>query len=244
MKNTAALLIAFAACVLGSCRPDDGSRDIEAFYFPIKALVAGKVYEYRSVGNPNDPPVYWYYRSVKENGSFFLLGNSYDQDFTPDQSVREERVGNGMLLTDFYTFEPTENGKKQPVRANIAAANVFPFRVKEPAGVLLCSINWIPAAGGSQVTVVKNRQFDSDTVFTFQGRQVPSIQFNTRELLDQEEVGHLELEFGGTEVYAKGIGLIYFRKDITNGWRMEYQLADIHTLEAFEQKYKVALSAK
>ncbi|MBK9018265.1 MAG: hypothetical protein IPM82_31800 [Saprospiraceae bacterium] len=70
---------------------------------------------------------------------------------------------------------------------------------------------------------------------------MPAVKFNTRELVDQEETGHLELEFGGVEVYAKNIGLVYFRKDVSGQRRIEYQLKAVYSMEEFEAKFKEKL---
>ena len=75
----------------------------------------------------------------------------------------------------------------------------------------------------------------------FGGKKVPAVKFLTRELVDQETEGHLELEYGGMEVYAKGIGLVFFKKNISKDWQMAYRLAAVYDMEAFEQKFKTSL---
>jgi hypothetical protein len=222
---------------LAACRPGDGRRDIEAFYFPLRELKDGKVYEYRSVGNPNDPPMYWHYQTEEKDGSLYLLGTAYGPAFSPDQFAREERAGNGMLLSEFYTYEWDSTGTKRQVKASIEAGNVFPFTVSEPPGVLLSSIRWEPLSQPGSITLIRNRQFDSDTTFTFGGKTLPAIKFNVRELIDNDTEGHLELEYSAEEIYAKGAGLVYFRKDIDERWQMEYQLAAIYSMSEFEEKY-------
>ncbi len=227
---------------LNSCGNANGKRNIEAFYFPLNKLEAGKVYEYQSVGNPNDPPMYWYYKSIEEGGQRYLLGTAYDPEFSPDQLVREERASNGMLLADFYMYEKDSTGKKVQLPANIEAANVFPFQVNDPPGVLLSSVTWQSLADSATVSHVRNRQFDKDTTVIFDGKNLPAVKFLTRELVDQETEGHLELEYSGMEVYAKGLGLVFFKKNISKEWQMAYRLADVYDMSAFEQKFKTKLS--
>jgi hypothetical protein len=227
--------------VIYGCGNDSARRNIEAFYFPLKKLETGQVYEYQSVGNPNDPPMYWYYKSLEEGGQQYLLGMAYDPEFSPDQFVREERAVNGMLLADFYMYEKDSTGKKVQLPANIEAANVFPFLIKDPPGVLLSSVTWQSLADSAQVSLVRNRQFDKDTTVIFDGKNLPAVKFLTRELVDQETEGHLELEYGGMEVYAKGIGLVFFKKNISKDWQMAYRLAAVYDMEAFEQRFKTSL---
>lgn len=236
------LALVGTALSLESCQEERGVRNIESYYFPLNKLTEGLVYEYQPVEEKQDPPVYWYYKSMKQGNSQFLLGMSYDPAFAPDQFVREERVHNGMLLVDFFIYETDTTGKKQQIQAKIDAANVFPFEVKEPYGVLLTSLHWRPLGDSATITLVRNRQFDGDTAIVFKDKTLPAVKFNTRELVDQEVKGHLELEFGGTEVYAIDIGLIYFKKNI-DGWLMQYRLADIYSMEDFEKKFKAKLDS-
>jgi len=200
-------------------------------------LKDGKVYEYHSVGNPNDPPVYWHYQMEEKGGSQYLLGTAYDPWFSPDQFVREERVQNGMLLGEFYTFERDSTGAKQRVEADIEVGNVFPFTVQDEPGVLLSRIRWEPLGGTGSVTLIRNRQYDRDTTFTFNGKSLPAVKFYVRELIDNDQEGHLELEYPAVEIYAKDVGLVYFRKDIDEKWQMEYLLAAIYTMPEFEKKF-------
>lgn len=245
MKNFSILSYFLLAIVLPACKNDDnGLRNIEAFYYPLSDLQDGKVYEYEPIGNEADPPVYWYYKSMTKDGVGYLLGTSYGPAFTPDQFVREERVSNGMMLSDFFIYETDAEGKSQRIEAEIEAANVFPFQVKPLGSVLLTSLHWRPLGDSSSITLVRNRQYDSDTTFSFQGKSIPAVKFNTRELVDQEAEGHLELEFGGTEVYGKNIGLVYFRKDVSGQRRIEYQLKAVYSMADFEAKFKEKLETK
>lgn len=243
LKNSFVLGVLALATFFFACANEqgDGLRNIEDYYYPLSDLQDGRVYEYEPMGDPADPVIYWYYRSVLEGGSAYLVGMSYDPAFNPDQFVREERVHNGMLLKDFFVYETDAEGKSQKIQADIHAANVFPFEVKPLGSVLLSSLYWRPLGDTSSITLVRNRQYDSDTTIVFEDKKVPAVKFNTRELVDQEEQGHLELEFGGTEVYAKKLGLVYFRKDVSGQRRIEYRLKAVYSMADFEGKFKEKL---
>lgn len=219
-------------------------RDIREFYFPIDDLFEGKVYEYQSVGNEHDPPFYWYYRTLNTGENIYFTGMYYDYNFTPFQFIREEKVSNGMSLQDFYWYETdTLTNTQNKVDVNITSSNVFPFQVSNPPGVVVSSINWkLPTDTLTKMTFIRNRQFDKDTVGTFQNREVEAIKMNVLELIDNEREGHLEQEYPATEIYAKGIGLIYFEKNIAPEWQMKYQLVDIYSMDEFVEKSGVQLT--
>jgi len=221
---------------------NDGHRNLEPYYFPLKKLEDGLVYEYQSVGNPNDPPMYWYYRTVVQDGETHLVGTAYDPEFEPDQLVREKRVDNGMLLEDFYTYEADSTGKKNKIQANIESQNVFSFRVNETKpGVLLTSLNWRTLSDSAKITLVRNRQFGGDTTFIFKEKDVSAVRMHTVELIEHTTEGTLPLEFQGEEWYAEDIGLVYLKKDINPQWQMEYELVDIYPMKELEEKFRVSL---
>ncbi len=229
--------------ILISCQPDGGLRNIKKYYFPLKKLKNGKVYEYKSVGNEYDPPMFWYYKSMKINNSQFLLGTGSDTEFPPDQFVREEKVDNGMLLADFIVYESTDStAAKTQAQATITAGNVFPFYVKQPASVLLTSLQWESQLDSARINLIRNRQYDGDTVFIFKNEEIPAVKFKTIELIEHDKEGRLPLEFDGMEIYAKGIGLVGLRKNITKEYQLRYELKAIYSMEEFEEKFKKKLT--
>lgn len=237
------LIILFFSCQNGNNSASE-KRNISEFYFPIDDLFEGKVYEYQSVGNEHDPPFYWYYRTLNTGENTYFTGMYYDYNFTPFQFIREEKVSNGMSLQDFYWYETdTLTNKQNKVPVNISSGNVFPFKVSNPPGVVVSSINWkLPTDTLTKMTFIRNRQFDKDTVGTFQNREIEAIKMNVLELIDNEREGHLEQEYSATEIYGKGIGLIYFEKNIAPEWQMKYQLVDIYSMEEFVEKSGVQLT--
>ncbi len=231
--------------VFFACKNDGSVRNIEQYYFPLDKLEEGKVYEYQLNSGSEKSNAYWYYKSIRENKSQYLIGMAYDAGFSPDQFVREERVNNGMLISDFIAYETdTATGKKIQIPARVDAANVFPFEVKQPAGVLLSSVTWQSPLDSSVYLFVRNRQFDRDTTFVFQGKSYPAIIFNVQEMVDHELQGHWKQEYPATEIYAKGLGLVYASKEFSDSLQLTYILQDIYSMEAFEEKFRTTLEQR
>jgi hypothetical protein len=237
------LFILFFSCQNGNNTSNE-KRNIRDFYFPIDQLFEGKVYEYQSVGNEHDPPFYWYYRTLNTGENVYFTGMYYDYNFTPFQFIREEEMSNGMSLQDFYWYETDSlTNTQNKVDVNISSSNVFPFQVSNPPGVVVSSINWkLPTDSLTTMTFIRNRQFNRDTLVEFQNRKVDAIQMNVLELIDNEREGHLEQEYSATEIYGKGIGLIYFEKNIAPEWKMKYKLVDIYSMDEFLEKSGVQLT--
>lgn len=233
------------AILVGACDESrDEIQDVESYYYPFAALENGMVYEYNPVDSGYDPPIYWYFKSEKVGKSKYLTGTSYGPSFLPDQTVREEWVENGILLRDFITYEKTDDGESIPVRAAVLDPNVFSFKVKKYGAVVVSTIQWSSLTDSVHYTFVRNRQFEADTSFIYDGITIDAVRFVTRELIDQEQQGHLELEYGGMEIYAKGIGLVFFSKDINDDWQMKYRLNKTYSPDEFQKKYGVQLKVQ
>jgi len=228
------LLLAGAGC-------GDGKRDIRDYYFPVEELRNGKVYEYDLAQGDSSSPEYWYYRAYARDSGLFLAGTYYDSRFQIGQIIREKIVDNGVLAREYQLYEADfETGKQIQTTAVIESANIFPFRVKDSTGVFLFRLHYRPASDPSTtIYLVRNRIFLGDApAFEFHGETYPCVRFGLLEAIGNEREGAAEIQGRGEEWYAKGIGLVYYRKTFgSNGQvKFEYRLKDIFPMSELEKK--------
>lgn len=230
-------LLAYVLMYTAACNPS-GRKDIRDYYFPLKKLTEGEVYEYRPIGQDSLSPAYWYYRSFLQDEGIYLTGTYYEYDLNPLQLVREELVSNGMLLQDLFVFIPDSTGRQQRIAAEVLVGNVFPFSVSDSSGVFLYKVRFdFPNEIGNTTTLIKNRRYLGDTTYSVNGQTYDAVRFEVRELVEDQSVteGTVEPRFDGEEIYAKGIGLVYYRKNL-GAQSIAYELADRYPMEQLEQK--------
>ena len=228
----------FLAGLTAACRNTDGSRDIRDFYFPVRELTGGLVYEYQPVGNDSLNTTYWYYRSFIFPDSVVLTGTYYEYDLLPLQFTREEMVSNGMLLQEMYLYDQDSAGVQVRIEAEISSGSVFPFLVRDSGGIFLFNISWTsPLDPGAVTRVIKNRRFAGDTTFAYKGNTHDAVVFDVRELIEYDKEGVLEQEFRSVEIYAEDLGLVYYRKDIAPDFHLEYRLSDRYPMKQLEEKF-------
>ena len=226
-----------ASLLFAGCQ-QDGKRDIRDYYFPLNSLTEGLVYEYEAIRPDSLAPYYWYYRSAATEQQLFLTGTYYEVDLIPRQFTREEMVSNGMLLEELSLHQTDSLGKQHPYPVNVVAGNTFPFYVSLPGGVFLYRIEWQePSDPSTTTTLIKNRRYLGDTTFVHRNQAYECVAFEVRELVEVESEGVLEQEFDGVEFYAKGIGLVYVKKQVTDELSFEYALADRYPMDTLEQKF-------
>lgn len=231
MKKAIASLLGFCVWCISMTQCTVDGWNTRKYYFPLKELEEGKVYAYKNVGNIGPSRVYWYYRSILGSKEVYLTATYYEEQPNPLQLVTEKLVENGMIREELFLFEVDSLGKSQRTKAVIEVGDTFPFYVEEKGGIFLQKQSWMDRGTGNKMTLIKNRVFDGEVSFNWEGKEIDAVEFEVKELLVDEGDGALELEFKGKEVYAKGMGLVYYEKEIEEGFVMAYRLERIMEME-------------
>lgn len=225
--------------LLHSCQSEPLTKNIRNYYYPVADFMDGKVYEFKAV-NDSLAPFYWYFRTTISREDTIITSEYFDHNFIVQQLTNEEIVKNGVILNDFYLYETdslTGQQKQNPVRVEVD--NVFPFEVTDSTGLFLYKVFWRDYDQPNQkYRLIKNRHYMGEDTYTYKGQSLACVRFLNRELLEIEEVGFQEVTYNSVELYAKNIGLVYFRKEIEGNVVQEYELADIYDMTALEEKFR------
>ena len=225
-----------------ACSNEQVDGPYKAYYFPYEELTEGLIYEYSAVNGDSLSTEYWFYKSIENEEGWHLTGTYYDAYYQVRQFFREDMHPSGSIMADYFLYQPDSNGTNQRFEAELKAPNGFPFELKDTNSILLFDLQWTFSENPvHRISLTRNRQYRERQSFSFQGERLPAVIFDLRERVDDEREGHLVKEYTGTEIYAKGIGLVYYRKDLDQNIVMEYQLNDIYSMATFEEKFKAEL---
>ncbi|MBL7774763.1 MAG: hypothetical protein JNK89_02105 [Saprospiraceae bacterium] len=243
-RLAASVFLTFVVFLFLACT--DGKRNIRDYYFPVYDLQKGLVYAYAAEEGDSTDRRYWFYNSFVRDSGTFLVGTQYDRYFAINQIVREKIVDNGSLARNTFLYElDTASGKAIPVRAVIESANLFPFQVTDSLGIFLYSLHYTPPTDtGATIALVRNRRFLGDgPPFQFQGKSYPTVRFGLQEAIRHNAEGSAEIEGSGEEWYAKGLGLVYFRKSFGPGGaiRYAYRLTETFSMQELERRAEEAM---
>jgi len=234
-----------AVCLLSfiilitACAKSDDKINIKSYYFPIEELTEGKVYEYQSANDPSLPPEYWYYRSFESDTGTFFIGNFYDENFEVQQFFTEEIVSNGTLMQNYFLYARDTAGLQVQVPTEILVPNVFPFEVRDSGGIFLYKMKWNSGQGNEgSTTLIRNRYYEGKDQYDFEGKNHECVVFSLRELVEVYDPieGNIEPEYQGKELYAKGIGLVYYEKELDEKNKLAYKLRAIYTMDELTKK--------
>lgn len=226
---------------LFSCRVDYIPRDFMAYYYPVHDLQDGKIYEYRPVSNDTLPVDYWYYSTHKVEDELHFTGNYYNERFEVQQFFREVEKESSMILTDFILYESDESGRQEQIAVEILDTNTFPIPYADSTKTYKMGIKWdIPGETGTSIALKRERKYIAMSEYPYKGERLECAIFKTLEHIEHFVVddGYLEPSFPGVEIYAKGLGLVYYKKQLSKDVNIEYELYAIYSMDEFEKKYK------
>ncbi|WP_116127673.1 hypothetical protein [Lewinella sp. IMCC34183] len=203
--------------LLAAC---SGEPDIRDYYYPVRELTDGLVYEYRNTGNVNqDSSEFWYYLGVDRDTALYLSATRYDRGVTPAQ-VSTERVRNeGAYLQSLTLYPLLPDGERIRTDVEILYDRTFPFfpgdglatgfRIRFPA----------PGTPGADNYVSLNRYYRGDTTLTVLGEEYEAVVFDLQGEVSQRDVrlGDISPTFTGYEIYARGVGLVEHYRDLGPG---------------------------
>ncbi len=240
--TTVLLLFAMLAAFALACK-GDGYRNIREYYFPALDLQQGLVYGYDLTVNGQTTQDYWYYRAFVRDSGLFLAATNYDNLFQINQISREILDDSGARARNYAVYEQdsaTQKAIAAPV--TLEAADLFPFRVKDSLGIFLFHLHYsLPSQPAAKFYLIRNRFFLGDGPdFELAGKKYPCIRMGIREAIGNESEGNTEIDGRGEEWYAKGLGLVYYKKQYGKRGELqrEYRLKERFSMEELERRSK------
>ena len=207
----------FLLCTLPGC---EGPDDIRAYYFPVRELTDGLVYEYTNRGTLSEEPAeYWYYLGLDRDTALYLSATRYAAGMTPVQVGRERLTNDGVRLEQLFLYPPDLNGVRQRVEADILYNRSFSFLLADGQAVGY-RIGFSPPDNPDATNYVSlDRRYRGDTTLTVMKEAYAAIVFDlTGEVSQRDpELGDISPTFTGYEIYAKGLGLVEYYRDLGAG---------------------------
>jgi hypothetical protein len=242
LLQTAYCLLPIVYCLLlMGC----GKKNIREYYYPLTQLRdKPMVYEYAFKTRDTSFRLYSYFQTVVQGDSISFVGTDYDPNFQVMMMRREQMLSNGMKLQDLRYYGSDSTGKAIEMKALVTGGAVFPFEVKDSNGVFINIIKYRdPKDSTHETTLTRNLRFLRTTTFNYKNQKYEALEFEKNE----EQAEH-DLKQGGwqhvfkiKEIYAKGLGLVYSKRAVTEDDAVEITLVDVYTMEDLEKKFKTHL---
>jgi hypothetical protein len=228
---------------ISSCHLNSDNRD---YYFPLEALSKdAKVYEYEYRFKDTSFKSYWYYQTIQQKDSIYLVGTCYDANFNPLLLMREQKVKNGMRLSEMYFYGVNTEGYSVRSQADIEGGAVFPFTTTDSNSVFINIISYKDAKDSTiKTTLTRNRRFLRPITYDFKNIQYDALLFDMKEeqAVSDPIKGGISHVFKIEEIYAKNIGLVYSKRYMSDSDFVECRLLDITDMAHLEERFKLKLN--
>lgn len=226
--------------LLTSC---DGRRDIRNYYYPVRELTDGLVYAYENIGTlPGPEQEYYYYLGVDLDTALHLSVTRYGEDFSPAQQSREEIRNDGVYLRTLSLLPTDSMGVAQEVKTEIIYDQSFPFYLDDGTDTAYgyrIKFN-MPDAPDVVNYVSLDRRFSRDTSINVLGKNYDALLFTLEgevSLRDAEE-GDISPQFAGYEIYAKGLGLVEYKRELGSGASLGGRLVERVPMAEFAERVR------
>jgi hypothetical protein len=124
--------------------------------------------------------------------------------------------------------------RSRMVSVRINEATTFLFGPPDSTVAAKYQIEYIePGPDSVRVILTRLRRFVGEQEYLYQGETYPALRYEVKETLETETEGFTMSEWVTTEVYALGLGLVYYRKPINEEFILEYRLRDIRDYSEF-----------
>jgi hypothetical protein len=244
-----------AICILAvagfnSCNESEPHAESARFFYFDALLLggAGQVYVYAPVHNPLHPDEIWHKRFSGD----FHDSHIYSTLLSPEGDILQETTESlskkGAYLTrmelflhepdSLITVETNDEAQKQDssmsIRVQINEPTTFLFGPpQEDVGAKYQIEYREPGPDSIRVVLTRFRKYVGSEVFEFNGQSYPAMRYTVDETLETETEGFTTSAWTAIEIYDKGLGLVYYKKEVNPDFVLEYQLKEIVGYEQY-----------
>jgi len=228
----------------GNNPPSSYSSDtLKSYYYPLKELENGLVYEYIYPSN-QQTAYYWFFKQVKdEAGNWNLVGTRYSANFETEALTRERVYPNGTAY-ELYQFvvldTPSQKDKIYPHR--ISQPTAFPFEIpaKKDQSYRFQSQFNLPPDMTMDYEFTRDRRFSQFLDYEYQQKKQPAVEFLGYDYLvlnDTTNGGYFTLDSADMkEIFVQNIGLVYAERKAPSGQTVAWALKGRYDMDSFLRK--------
>ena len=237
--------LGFVLAVVLGCGTDETTESARFFYFDSLLIGGGgKIFVYEPVNDQLHPPEIWHRRF---SGGFHA-SHIYSAKLTPEGEFEMKTTENvaqtGATLTRlefFYreeqSIEDLSHDSAVTIRAVITEPTTFLFGPPDSTVAVKYQVEYIePGPDSIRVILTRLRRFVNSETYKLNGTTYPAMRYVVSETLETETEGFTTTSWQTQEIYAKGIGLVYYRKEINPDFILEYRLKEITEPEPLNSK--------
>lgn len=227
-RTTLSVLCQIVMCLLifmTNCKnPVEYPQDLSEYYLPVTSFPhQGMIYTYRNIVDTSSDREVWQHTLSSKN---HITSINYDSRQQVVQKQYEQIVFNGVVIDSLILFF-SDSVATHRIPVKVLSASRFPFNAKDSSKVWLTKLEWWQPGDSLHVVLERRRRFMGTASWLSEGKTIPAIRFRTEDKFETEDVGWTSSAWTGEEIYAKGIGLVHYKRNISNKLQLDFELESI-----------------
>ena len=190
--------------------------DFREYYFPFDQFKEPKVYKYVDA-NDNKNTVYWRLSTEKRKSGTYFVTRAYDNNRDQIEFFEEKITSEGLIVTNFTEIYDTKNQKKGRIDKNQV------YMLKSTKSY----VYKIYVDSGKYIFEKKRTPTDKKITKSFNGKNYDCIIMDdlyiTRNIENEDQF----YDYNQETYYAKGIGIIGYKRFLPDGTICDYKLSQI-----------------
>ncbi len=217
------IVMCFFIMITGCRQADDTGMDLSRYYFPIDSLPPdGWVYVYENLQDTLADSEVW--RHVR-TGPGLLESTNYGFGEEIVQKQYDRVVSNGIVTDSLVLFAADSIGERKITKVEVLSPHRFPFVPGDTLSVWLTKMEWWQPEDSLHIVLERRRTFREMTTWHWNGQDLPAVRFRTEDTFETEADGWTSSHWHGEELYARDIGLVYYKRVIAESMQLEFELA-------------------
>jgi hypothetical protein len=211
----------FFSCTAGKKEVSDLS---DYFFQADEFPPDGLTYTYANQRDSLAPPEIWHYQKIAP-------GRMESINYAPDGRMIQQQydrfVPNGVLTDSLILYSVDSSGETLRIPVKVISPNRFPFDAVDSTKVWLTHLDWFQPGDSLHIVLQRRRRFMGYTAWMDHGRAVPAIRFRTEDTFETESEGWTSSAWTGEEIYARHLGLVYYKRNISAEMTLEFNLVKV-----------------
>ncbi len=209
------------ACL--SCKKE--KANLAAYFYQIDEFPSGGLtYTYFNKLDSLAGPEVWHYQKI---GPGRMESINYGPDGKIVQQQYDRFVPNGVLTDSLVLFSTDADGNRLRIPVKVISPNRFPFDAVDSSKVWLTHLDWYQPGDSLHIVLQRRRRFMGETTWMDHGRALPAIRFRTEDSFETESEGWTNSAWTGEEIYALHLGLVHYKREISDKLTLEFELKKI-----------------
>ncbi|MEO6130630.1 MAG: hypothetical protein ABIQ02_02195 [Saprospiraceae bacterium] len=179
-------------------------------------------YSYRNIIDTSADQEIWEHTLTSKN---HITSINYDSRQQVVQKQYEQIDYNGLIIDSLVLYSYPVSGSVQRIPVKVLSASKFPFDAMDSSKVWLTKLEWWQPGDSLHIILERRRRFLGPATWVHDGKIIPAIRFRTEDKFETEDAGWTTSEWTGEEIYALGIGLVHYSRNISDKLHLEYDLS-------------------